>query len=342
MGRLGSILAAVAALLVAAAPATADPVDTTPPGVPSVSVLSPWTQGVDRVMAWGDDTDLSDQWRISNSPVVDANGMLVDGVTTTAIMYDWDVTDPATGGNSIDGPHDLYVQLRDLAGNWGAVGGKEVILDRTAPVVAGARARFVDSGLAVAAPDVAVAWDISETDANCLGSCDSPGEAQVSTDGATWDAFGTFAGGGTYQVRARQTDAAGNTSNWAAVSPVTVSERQESSRAITWSGSWTQHEVVTAYGGGYRSTTHGGSILRTTITASNLLVVGTATPGGGSVRVYLDGVLKGTVAERGAGAVDLLRADFGHVSAHTIKLVAVARPGHRATFDAILALRQAG
>jgi hypothetical protein len=80
--------------------------------------------------------------------------------------------------------------------------------------------------------------------------------------------------------------------------------------------------------------------LKTTITASNLLLVGTATPAGGSVRVYLDGVLKATVPERGSGAVDLLRTDFAKVSAHTMKLVAVARAGHRATFDAILALRQ--
>jgi hypothetical protein len=58
------------------------------------------------------------------------------------------------------------------------------------------------------------------------------------------------------------------------------------------------------------------------------------------VRVYLDGVLKGTVSERGVGAVDLLRADFAKVSSHTIKLVAVASKGHRATFDAILALRE--
>jgi hypothetical protein len=69
-------------------------------------------------MASGDDGDLSDEWRISNSPVVDADGMLVDGVTSTASWYDWDVTDPATGGNSVEGPHDIYVQLRDLAGNW--------------------------------------------------------------------------------------------------------------------------------------------------------------------------------------------------------------------------------
>jgi hypothetical protein len=106
MGRLVAILAAGAALLLAAAPAAADPVDTTPPGVPEVSVLTFLTQGVDRVMASGDESDLSDEWRISNSPVVDADGMLVHGVTTTAIMYDWDVTDPATGGNGADGPHD--------------------------------------------------------------------------------------------------------------------------------------------------------------------------------------------------------------------------------------------
>jgi len=53
------MLAAVAALLAGAAPATADPVDTTPPGVPQVDVLTYVTQDVDRVMAWGGDSDLS-------------------------------------------------------------------------------------------------------------------------------------------------------------------------------------------------------------------------------------------------------------------------------------------
>jgi hypothetical protein len=339
VGRILAILAAWAAVLVVAAPAAADPVDTTPPGVPNVSVLSHWTQGVDRVMAWSDDADLSDEWRISNSPVVDADGMLVNGVTTAAIMYDWDVTDPATGGSGVDGPHDIYVQLRDLAGNWGAVGGAEVILDRTLPVVTAARARFT-SDVAVAAPDIAVHWDVSETDANCFGSCSEDGEAQVSVDGATWNTFGVFAGGGTYQVRAQQTDAAGNTSDWTAVAPITVSERQESSEQIAWSGRWTQHAAETAYAGGYRSTIRGGATSKTTITASNIEVIGTATQGGGSMRVYLDGVLKSTVSERGTDAVVLLRANFGKVSSHTIKLVAVASKGHRATFDAILVLRQ--
>lgn len=58
------------------------------------------------------------------------------------------------------------------------------------------------------------------------------------------------------------------------------------------------------------------------------------------MRVYLDGVLKGTVSERGVGEIALLRANFGKISSHTITLVAVASTGHRATFDAILALRQ--
>jgi hypothetical protein len=39
--------------------------------------------------------------------------------------------------------------------------------------------------------------------------------------------------------------------------------------------------------------------------------------------------------------VALLRANFAKVSSHMIKLVAVASTGHPATFDAILALRQA-
>jgi len=337
MGRLVATLAGCLALLVFAAPAAADPVDTTPPGVPHVDVQSLWTQGVDRVMAWGDDPDLSDEWRISNSPVVDADGMLVNGVTSTAIWEDWDVTDPATGGNSVDGPHDIWVQLRDQAGNWGAVGGKEVTLDRTDPVVTGARATF-SSGWAVDPPGIAVDWDVSAVEANCYGACG--GEAQVSRDGATWNTFGVFAGGGMYQVRARKSDTAGNTSDCAAVPPITVSERQESSAQIAWSGRWTRHEAVTAYAGGYRSTTVGGSTLKTTITASNVEVVGTATKGGGSVRVYLDGVLQGTVSERGVSEVALLRANFATVASHTIKLVAIASQGHRATFDAILALRQ--
>jgi hypothetical protein len=332
MGRLVATLAGCVALLVFAAPAAADSVDTTPPGAPEVSALNHWTQGVDRVMAWGYDGDLSDEWRISNSPVVDANGMLVNGVTSTAIWEDWDVTDPATGGNSVDGPHDVWVQLRDTSGNWGAVGGTEVILDRTAPVVTGARAKFV--GDSAAAPLFPVTWDAAGTDANgcCFG-----GDVQVTRDGITWT---QFVGPGTYDVRARLADRAGNMSDWSATEPVTASERQESSGQVAWAGRWTQHESGSAYGGGYRSTVKGGATVKTTITGSSLLVVGAATNDGGSVRVYLDGALKGTVSERGTGVVQLLHANFGAISSHTIKLVAVARPGHRATFDAILALRQ--
>jgi hypothetical protein len=285
-------------------------------------------------MASGDESDLSDEWRVSNSPVVDADGMLVHGVTTTAIMYDWDVTDPATGGNGADGPHDIWVQLRDLAGNWGAVGGKEVVLDRTAPVVTAARAKFL--GDPAIAPDIPMSWDAAGADAN---GCCSGGDVQVTKDGTTWAPFGGEPGA--YDVRARLADQAGNMSDWTPAAPVTASERQESSEQIVWSSPWAQHEVDTAYGGGYRSTTRGGSTMKTTVTASSVLVLGTPTKDGGSVRVYLDGVLRGTVRERGSlGDVELLRANFGRVGSHTIKLVAVARAGHRATFDAILTLRQ--
>ena len=93
--------------------------------------------------------------------------------------------------------------------------------------------------MAVIAPDVPVAWDVSEIEANCVPWCDLAGEAQVSSDGAAWNPFGTFTHGGTYQVRARQTDLAGNTSGWTAVTPIAVSERQESSEQIAWSGRWT-------------------------------------------------------------------------------------------------------
>ncbi|HET7171291.1 MAG TPA: hypothetical protein VFI18_06630 [Gaiellales bacterium] len=335
MGRLAVIIAGCIALLGFAVPAAAD---TTPPEAPEVEALTYLTQGVDRVMAIGPSgSHLSGEWRISNSPAVDADGMLVDGVTSTATWYDWDVTDPATGGNGVDGPHDIWVQVRDTAGTWGAVGGTEVVLDRTAPVVIGAPAKF-SSGWAIDPPGIAVGWDVSAVDANCYGDCG--GEAQVSRDGTTWNPFGVFAGGGTYQVRARETDSAGNTSDWTAVAPVTASERQESSEQVAWTGRWSQHESDTAYAGGYRSTARGGSTLRTTIAASNIEVVGTAIEGGGSMRVYLDGVLKGTVSERGVGEIALLRANFGKISSHTITLVAVASTGHRATFDAILALRQ--
>lgn len=304
MGRLAVIIAGCIALLGFAVPAAAD---TTPPEAPEVEALTYLTQGVDRVMAIGPSgSHLSGEWRISNSPAV-------------------------------DGPHDIWVQVRDTAGTWGAVGGTEVVLDRTAPVVIGARAKF-SSGWAIDPPGIAVDWDVSAVDANCYGDCG--GEAQVSRDGTTWNPLGAFAGGGTYQVRARETDSAGNTSDWTAVAPVTASERQESSEQVAWTGRWSQHESDTAYAGGYRSTARGGSTLRTTIAASNIEVVGTAIEGGGSMRVYLDGVLKGTVSERGVGEIALLRANFGKVSSHTITLVAVASTGHRATFDAILALRQ--
>ena len=304
MGRLAVIIAGCIALLGFAVPAAAD---TTPPEAPEVEALTYLTQGVDRVMAIGPSgSHLSGEWRISNSPAV-------------------------------DGPHDIWVQVRDTAGTWGAVGGTEVVLDRTAPVVIGARAKF-SSGWAIDPPGIAVGWDVSAVDANCYGDCG--GEAQVSRDGTTWNPLGAFAGGGTYQVRARETDSAGNTSDWTAVAPVTASERQESSEQVAWTGRWSQHESDTAYAGGYRSTARGGSTLRTTIAASNIEVVGTAIEGGGSMRVYLDGVLKGTVSERGVGEIALLRANFGKISSHTITLVAVASTGHRATFDAILALRQ--
>jgi hypothetical protein len=339
VGKLVPILAACVGLLVAAAPAAAGAT----PSAPDRVWASPYEthELVDMDVTVDDYADWSHVVRVSNSPVVDPGGMLVHGVSFSSDeIRDWDVTDPATGGDSVEGPHDIYVQTQDLAGDWGALGGAEVILDRTGPVVTAAHASF--SGGAAASPAVAADWDVSGTDANCSGPC--PGsEVQVSSDGATWIPW-DFPAGGTYQVRARETDYAGNTGDWTTVAPVSVSERQESNSAIRWTGPWVSRDAGTAYGGRYRTTTQGGATVTTTITASNLEVVGTRTLDGGLVRVYLDGALQGTVSEWGTGEVALLDANFAQVGAHTIKLVAVAPNGkkHRATFDAILTLRQSG
>ncbi len=57
--------------------------------------------------------------RIGLSGEVDAEGMLLTGRTYPVVdRIDFPLGDESTGGSAQDGPRSIYVQWRDLAGNW--------------------------------------------------------------------------------------------------------------------------------------------------------------------------------------------------------------------------------
>ncbi len=57
--------------------------------------------------------------RVGQDDALDRSGKLVAGRTYPAVeRVEFPLADEATGGSSAEGPRSIYVQWRDIAGNW--------------------------------------------------------------------------------------------------------------------------------------------------------------------------------------------------------------------------------
>jgi len=157
--------------------------------------------------------------RVSNSSSVGADGKLVSGVNGSAgTNINLSLIDSATGGANADGRRSVYVQWRDSAGCWSDVQTSRITLDRAAPV--GTVSVVGSPSLSTTGSEQVVA---SATDATS-----GVAELALSNDGVTWKSFAPTSNpvawtagttpDGTWSIRARWRDGAGN---WSA--PATTS-----------------------------------------------------------------------------------------------------------------------
>lgn len=102
--------------------------------------------------------------------------------------------------------------------------------------------------------------------------------------------------GTSYRYRVRAVDKAGNASAWILGSTVRSTYLAEGSAGVRTTGSWTTRSMTGAVGRSVRSTTATGATARVSVSGRAVGVVMALGPGRGSVAIYLDGKLAGTVS----------------------------------------------
>jgi hypothetical protein len=132
-----------------------------------------------------------------------------------------------------------------------------------------------------------------------------------------------------YKFAVRAVDWAGNSSGWVYGDYFWVDAYDETSAAITYSGSWTRVTANDYFGGGTRRTNAAGAQASFTFYGSFIAWVGTLAPNGGSADVYLDGTyVKTVVAQAAASTASYRRVLFskryqcppGQCGSHTITI----------------------
>ena len=176
---------------------------------------------------------------------------------------------------------------------------------------------------------------------------------QRSSNGAAWTtmnlasatataADSTIAIGGTARHQVRATDRNANTSDWVVGGLVKASVYQQSSAAVTWTGSWSTASWTGASGGSVRYATAKGASATFSFTGSSVAWVAAKGPTRGSVWVYVDGAYAGSVglyASSGQSRAIVFARNWTSVGSHTLKIVVAGTAGHpRVDVDAFVRL----
>ncbi len=137
--------------------------------------------------------------------------------------------------------------------------------------------------------------------------------------------------GSSVRQQSRATDRKGNTSAWHAGPLVRVRMTQQTSAAVTWSGSWRTLTTSAASGGSLRYATAAGASVTYKFTGTSVAWVSSLGTGRGSARVYIDGVYQtilSTWRSTNRYRSIVFAKNWGTVGTHTIKIVVVGTSGH--------------
>lgn len=147
-----------------------------------------------------------------------------------------------------------------------------------------------------------VVWPVA-SDVSPIGGY----EVQASVDGGAWgpvtslgptvrNIAPTQALGHAYRYRVRARDIGNNWSAWAEGDSYTASLVQDRSASVVYKGRWVRASYKLASGGTIRYATARGASVKLTFTGRAIAFVGPVGPTRGSVKVYFDGVYKGTLS----------------------------------------------
>jgi hypothetical protein len=176
---------------------------------------------------------------------------------------------------------------------------------------------------------------------------------QVRAGGGAWTtavgastartALRSLAFGTSYAFGVRARDGAGNWGSWSSPAGVTPARYQESSSAVTYTGTWGRLLTVSASNGQTRYATRRGASVTFRFTGRAFALIAPKGPTRGSARLYVDGVYVSTVSLYRSVWVPriVVAARSWLVSgAHTARLVLTGTPGHsRFDVDAFAVLR---
>ena len=195
---------------------------------------------------------------------------------------------------------------------------------------------------------VRVSW--TGTDSGPAGI--STYDVRRSYDGAAFETIGTgvtdshldwsISPGHTYRFEVRARDKAGNIGAWTASATLKPALTQQSSSAVTWSGTSTTTSSTNYSGGTQRHLAAAGSSASYTTSARSLSFITTRSPIRGSARIYIDGALAATVDLNSPTATYQFVAfskSWSSVGTHTIKVVSVGTPVARVDVDAFGVIR---
>ncbi|HVE62736.1 MAG TPA: transglycosylase SLT domain-containing protein [Mycobacteriales bacterium] len=106
-----------------------------------------------------------------------------------------------------------------------------------------------------------------------------------------------LSGAGAHEVRVRAVDNAGHYSPWSTARPVVV-PRDDTAPELTYDEGWQTQPVEGSWLGSVHSATRPGASMSTTADATRFAVIGTRTPDGADLEIWLDGVMVAVVNPR--------------------------------------------
>jgi hypothetical protein len=169
-------------------------------------------------------------------------------------------------------------------------------------------------------------------------------QIERSTDGGAWTRIlsakvttlsQSLAPGHGYRYRVRAIDKYGNYGYWDYGPTFRPGVREDSSPAITWSGSWSAVPDAAARGGSLHESGSASAAARTTFTGRDVAWIAERGPGHGRAKVYVDGVLRATVdltATADAPARVAWKRHWSTKATHTVRIVVEGTAG-RPTVD---------
>jgi hypothetical protein len=176
---------------------------------------------------------------------------------------------------------------------------------------------------------------------------------QRTLDGTTWtsrslpsiaamSADSSIPIGGSARHRVRATDTKANTSGWLAGGLAKASVSQQTSSAVTWTGTWHTASWSAASGGSVRYATARGASATFRFTGSSVAWVSAKGTNRGKVWVYVDGAFATSVdtyASRGQSRAIVFARNWSTVGTHTLKVVVAGTAGRpRVDIDAFVRL----